>query len=737
MCDELLLRPNLRLRVGEHVIDIGALRLVTRATYPRLTSKAVAVLLELVRHAGDTVTRDQLLQRVWKDRVTTPDVLTQAVKELRRAFADDSRPSRYIETIPKVGYRLLASASIHSVGDAAILATAIVAASAENEVHDAINGHVEADAPATGQSQGRPRWMLPVVGLCTALVVVFFVGWELHGTNDSHPWQANDIRAITSDPEPEYRPHISPDGTRVAYGKLDAASGFDRIYIRAIKPSELINLTSRTDAAHDALPIWSPDGSQIAFERLAGDSCTIFIASSLGGGQHEVGACHDVIANYFDWTPDGQQLITAERMGGAAGDLALLRWNLANGTKEWLNYQRAPRDQDLEPRYSPDGRWIAFRRGIAPYSDLCLIPAGGGEVRQLTHLGVSFRGYTWSSDNTALIFASNYQGRYELYAVDTDNGIVHKLGVAPAQFPDAARVGNTVVYEIQRTRSALAELELGADSKLVRHVLAPSTGSDDSPALSPDGGKIAFISDRGGSQQLWLYDVAADSAFPLTEFENVVLLHPVWRSDGRTLLVTVRLGARASLVEIDQATHRQHVVSEGDNILLGSFGADAESYLLLVGASAGDDHMELVRHAGSAQETRTLLGSGVQYAEVDAAANAVYYTKTADRGLFRRKLDGGDAEQLVTPLVSSIQLDGWRVVNGRIWFIPLTGAKPEEMREFDPVSAQVRVIARFDFSMGDINFSVDASGKRIIAAPVAVEDTDVGAFELTHASAPR
>src|SRR5450755_3877761 len=111
VCDELLLRPNLRLRVGEHVIDIGALRLITRATYPRLTSKAVAVLLELVRHAGDTVTRDQLLDRVWKDRVTTPDVLTQAIKELRRAFADDARPPRYIETIPKVGYRLLAAVS--------------------------------------------------------------------------------------------------------------------------------------------------------------------------------------------------------------------------------------------------------------------------------------------------------------------------------------------------------------------------------------------------------------------------------------------------------------------------------------------------------------------------------------------------------------------------------------------------------------------------------------------------
>jgi len=107
-----LSQPNLRLRVGEHILDVGTLRLTTRPNYPRLTSKAVAVLLQLVRQRGATVTRDELLDRVWADRVTTQDVLTQAIKELRRAFCDDAKPSRYIETIPKVGYRLLADVAV-------------------------------------------------------------------------------------------------------------------------------------------------------------------------------------------------------------------------------------------------------------------------------------------------------------------------------------------------------------------------------------------------------------------------------------------------------------------------------------------------------------------------------------------------------------------------------------------------------------------------------------------------
>ena len=109
---EQLKLQNLRLRVGDHAIDVGALRVIGHGESSRLTAKAVAVLLELVRHAGNTVGRDELLETVWKDRVTTPDVLTQAIKELRRAFADSDKPSQYIETIPKVGYRLLAEVSV-------------------------------------------------------------------------------------------------------------------------------------------------------------------------------------------------------------------------------------------------------------------------------------------------------------------------------------------------------------------------------------------------------------------------------------------------------------------------------------------------------------------------------------------------------------------------------------------------------------------------------------------------
>lgn len=85
----------------------------------RLTIKAMQVLLALVEQRGAVVSRE-LFERVWPDTMPTDDVLTQAVAQLRKAFADDRDAPRYIETISKGGYRLLADVEWLDAGNAAV-----------------------------------------------------------------------------------------------------------------------------------------------------------------------------------------------------------------------------------------------------------------------------------------------------------------------------------------------------------------------------------------------------------------------------------------------------------------------------------------------------------------------------------------------------------------------------------------------------------------------------------------
>jgi len=273
-----------------------------------------------------------------------------------------------------------------------------------------------------------------------------------------------------------------------------------------------VHLTTDSDTFEE-MPVWSPDGSQIAFERLGKDSCTMYIVSSVGGTEREVGPCRNYVVNYFDWTPDSKALITAQSPGGNSGNMVLTRWDLASGTKQPLQYERTADEQDLEAHYSPDGRFIAFRRGLAPYSDLCVMPAAGGAVRQLTQLHSRIRGLAWTQDSSGLIFASNHDGHFALYTIALGGGEVRPLGVGPAEYPAAALASDVVAYEIPRTSSRLAWVALGVDDA-VPELLAKSTGSDSLPAFAPDGHRIAFVSDRSGTQQLWLYDFSTLQVAP-------------------------------------------------------------------------------------------------------------------------------------------------------------------------------------------------------------------------------
>jgi TolB-like protein/tetratricopeptide (TPR) repeat protein len=72
------------------------------------------VLVCLVQHAGEPVSKEELMRTVWPDTFVTDDVLTRSVSELRRVFEDDAKDSRVIQTIPKRGYRFIGSLAASS-----------------------------------------------------------------------------------------------------------------------------------------------------------------------------------------------------------------------------------------------------------------------------------------------------------------------------------------------------------------------------------------------------------------------------------------------------------------------------------------------------------------------------------------------------------------------------------------------------------------------------------------------
>lgn len=637
-----------RLRVGGHVIDTSRRIVVRQETGPgmRLTVKALQVLCILVEQSGQVVSRESLFERVWPDTMPTDDVLTQAVAQLRKAFGDDRDAPRYIETITRGGYRLVAG---HEwLPD-------------EDPLRREELAPVPVATPTAAPTRPRAvpehgRRALAVFLTLASIVVVAGVaeawqwrqGAEVHAANPAAagsgvlaeppaaPWRT-DYRAITSVPGQERWPNLSPDGTAVVYSQSGADGGGSRLMVQRTSHVTARALTSPPPAGSDRMPVWSRDGTRIAFVRTNAESCALMVIAANGGGERKVGDCISQSHSPFDWTPDGHGLV----MGGIrnAGETTAPLRILDFASAQWrtLDYPVTGSDIDLYPHYSPDGRWLAFRRNTS-LGDLWLMPAEGGvPPRRLTGLKGDIRGWDWLPDGSGLVFSLvRGTGRLYLYRLsDAEVRPLPPLTTGNALFPDIAAESWSMVFEIDQLRTGVfrVPLEGGRPAGELEQLFA-SSGADLLPAVAPDGRAVAFISDRAMSVQLWIGDPAhPDTLRVIAGLQPLPRHPPVWSPDGRKLLVVGRGADGDGLYEVDVGSSKVARLPVPDaSPAYAAYTNDPQR--LLVGVDAGQGRLRLVSYRLPSWETETSVDD-VAVARYDAAANAVYFTRPSLPGLWR------------------------------------------------------------------------------------------------------
>jgi transcriptional activator of cad operon len=96
------------LRIGDWHVDPVAGQISRDGEKVRVEARTLMLLRELAKRPGETVSMDELLERAWAGVVVTPDSVYQAIATLRRALGDDPKQPRYIATVPRLGYRLIA-----------------------------------------------------------------------------------------------------------------------------------------------------------------------------------------------------------------------------------------------------------------------------------------------------------------------------------------------------------------------------------------------------------------------------------------------------------------------------------------------------------------------------------------------------------------------------------------------------------------------------------------------------
>jgi DNA-binding winged helix-turn-helix (wHTH) protein/TolB-like protein len=98
-----------KIRIGAWCVDPAAGQISRGGEVVRVEARTLRLLIDLAEHAGEVVSIDDLLDRVWAGVIVTPDSVYQAVASLRRLLGDDPRRPAYIATVPRLGYRMVAT----------------------------------------------------------------------------------------------------------------------------------------------------------------------------------------------------------------------------------------------------------------------------------------------------------------------------------------------------------------------------------------------------------------------------------------------------------------------------------------------------------------------------------------------------------------------------------------------------------------------------------------------------
>ncbi len=663
----------------------------------RIPPKFMQVLLTLAERPGEVITREELLDTVWSDVVVGEAVLTRAISELRKLFDDDPQNPQVIDTILKTGYRLIAPVTAvepgASGGNLSWQRETMLAGDsmAVAEVVFALS-HAE---PA--RSEHKTWYLAGGIGLVVVvgLAAIVVAAGLFRPASPVVPYQ---IRPLTSYIGEEFDPALSPDGEKVAFAWFRPEVGQVDLYMKDLEGGEPVQLTN--DPIFDARPTWSPDGRFLAFVRCnqTEGTASIHTMAATGGGRQKlidltVPACME--APELSWSPDGAWLAYADPPA-AQGLARIFLLSTETGEKRQLT-TADDNVAEASPVFSPDGRRIAFTRGAGMMGaglDVYVMSVAGGEATRLTPGSFEIDGLDWTPGGKHIVYAS----RGNLWKVPVDGGApqwVTTAGVEIVQ-PTTARQANRMVYvqssyevNIWRMDIPTPPVAEPAVEPVVERLIA-STRIDSDPRISPDGQRIAFVSDRDGACGIWISNPDGAQALKLTSLEsdcwNVTMLR--WSPDGNNIafvehqagpgdiyVVSLAGGRKRQLTDAVTEENAPGWSADGQWVYFSSNRTGAsEVWKVPVG---GGDPVPVSRDGGFA-------------AFESADGQWVYYTRQGVSGLWRMPVGGGATEQVLTALHPD-DATSWRLVPGGIYFVT---RKPSPVISFmDFLTQEVRLVA--------------------------------------------
>ncbi|MBV9035331.1 MAG: PD40 domain-containing protein [Acidobacteriaceae bacterium] len=560
-------------------------------------------------------------------------------------------------------------------------------------------GGVPAETSHPHKGVGRRFWLATLV---SSLVIVAAAGWFVLGRQDSPQFVNLRIQPLTSQTGWEASPALSPNGKSIAFTWAERVDTPPQIYVKQPNDSTPMKLTDSHSEGVIGPLVWSPDSKSIAFKRQYKGSGAIFVIPSSGGNERKIlDSKSPHLSARIDWSPDGTELAFSDVLPESER-LAIYLFNLRTGEQRKLTSPPPEDTGDWNPKFSPDGRTIAFKRVSGFWADdIYTVPVAGGEPRRVTWERRGIWGHAWTADGKSLILS--WQRGATIFGL-------WRLPLTPQSHPERIVQGgvDAITPTTCREMTRLAWVNQIQDVNIYRVSAAggelpvrfiASTLRDQHPAYSPDG-QIAFVSDRSGSREIWLARADGTGQKRVTNFNGPDVGDLQWSPDGRRLAFYSRAQGHSDIFTLD---------CDGASMLCGipqraTSGIKAEvpgwsadgRFLYFTSDRTG--RWEVWKQATSSGQPIQVTQNGGYAARESRDGKWLYFSKNRSDSIWRIPVarSGGpavSAEELVIGPPNHVQQKGWTLIPDGIVFTERAGkGQPSALRAYQFSSKRTRLI---------------------------------------------
>ena len=562
------------MRFGTYEVDLRLGELRKNGKRVKLTGQPFQILVILLEHSGDLVTREQLQQRLWPSDtfVDFDSGLNAAINRVREALGDSAENPRFVETLPRRGYRFIAAIKIDSRPTTATLPAA------ESNVSPTQTITRQGALPASEASERRPLsrrlllggvFMLTVVAVAVALLSRLSrrsSGWGFQAMKLSRVTQSGNAINVAISPDGRYAVYVLREGEKQSLNVRQVATGSD---VQILPPDEVV-IWSLT---------FSPDANYIDFVRGEKPDFTdthLYRMPVLGGTPYL--AMQGSIDFGSSYSPDGRQFAFLRVANSGPGTVDVLIAK-ADGSNQRVVASRPYRDADIGLAWSPDGKKVAFTTSEATKklrSSLWAISIADGSVREIYATPDTIGRPRWVPDGSGLLAPIGNAGqafRGQLWFISYPKGEAHRLTNDLMDYqlccldltPDGKTLvdtelstvsdlwlapgGNTArAKQITTKEFAVGGFSWMPDGRIIfasqdgnlyvvnqdgsgRTRLTPDDSSNWDPSVCGDGRYIVYAAYREQKRGIWR--MSADGSNPIRIADETFAIRPQCSPDGK------------------------------------------------------------------------------------------------------------------------------------------------------------------------------------------------------------